>query len=227
MTEFIDRFEQDTGYIGNLDKLRGLAAWWAGRPVTAQRPNLPTDVDIRSNLLHLKLNGANPSAIQSTVAVYKPFYAWALAERLVSESPFDEWDFGQPLLDSNQIRRRAETLSQDPTEREVARLRALNRIAEGLNQSADIQTLLNTTLETLVEVMGLKTAWAFLQTEAGLFSAGIDEEEEDLPLGFMMAGCCGLPQGLAQDDCRFLRKAPGCHCQYAGARLPRPRPRGA
>ena len=86
-------------------------------------------MDVRSYLLHLKLGRTGETALEGCIASLEFFYAWAQAEGLVKQSLFDKWDFDQPLLDSNQIRRRAETLSKDPTEREIARLQALNRIA--------------------------------------------------------------------------------------------------
>ena len=55
-----------------------------------------------------------------------------------------------------------------PDEREIARLRALNRLAESTNQAPDVQSLFNKTLETMLGVMTLKTAWISLKTDNGI-----------------------------------------------------------
>ncbi len=58
--------------------------------------------------------------------------------------------------------------------------------------------------------MGLKTAWAFLWTEAGLYTAS---SGSDPPHDFALAACCGLPPGLEQDNRCCLCQPPDCHCQ--------------
>ena len=95
-------------------------------------------------------------------------------------------------------------------DREIAHLRALNHLAEHLNRSADIHTLLEAVVETLVRVMGLNTAWAFLWSEGGLCTpAGAGDPPHD----FALAACCGVPPGLEQDNRRCLCQPPDCHCQ--------------
>lgn len=76
--------------------------------------------------------------------------------------------FDRPLISREQIRRRQDVFADGPREREIARLRALNRLADLLNRTTDLQIILDVTLQTLVEVMGLQTAWIFLSTETGL-----------------------------------------------------------
>lgn len=192
-----------------LADLCDFAAWQTQQQGRAFKPDAIDDVAIRSYLLHLKLSGSSRSILQRTIASLKCFYDWAQAKHVVAQSPFDRFDFNRPLLGRGQIRRREETRFANPMDREIAHLRALNQIADHLNRCADIETLLGTVVETLVRVMGLKTAWAFLWTEAGLCTAGFGHPPHD----FALAACCGLPPGLEQDSRRYLCQPPDCHCQ--------------
>ncbi|MGH2524976.1 MAG: histidine kinase, partial [Anaerolineales bacterium] len=135
----------------------------------------------------------------------------AYAEGLIEVSPFDEFNFDRPLLSRDQIRRRQSAFSVDPHEREIARLHALNRLAEHLNRSTDLQTALDVTLRTVVETMGLQTAWIFLWTEAGLTGYLL---HAPAPHDFVLGADCGLPPGLEHDNHFYLREPPDCHCQY-------------
>src|SRR4051812_8942654 len=47
------------------------------------------------------------------------------------------------------------------------RLTILNRIAETLNRTSDLQIALDETLASLVDLLGLQTGWIFLRDEAG------------------------------------------------------------
>src|SRR3970040_996442 len=107
--------------------------------------------------MELRIGGGRRAAVEQAAAALKRFYAWARGEGLIQASPFDEFNFDRPLLSRDQIRRRQDNPGADPQERENARLRALNRLAERLNRSTDLQTALDVTLETLVEIMGLQT----------------------------------------------------------------------
>lgn len=66
----------------------------------------------------------------------------------------------------------------------------LNHIAETLNRTSDIQTALDDTLASVVELMGLQTGWIFLLDDAGkLYTAAY----HDLPpaLDYPGASWCG------------------------------------
>lgn len=114
-------------------------------------------------------------------------------------------------MSREQIKRRQETRFANPADREIAHLRALNSLAEHLNRSPDIHTLLATVVDTLVQVMGLRTAWAFLMTEAGLHTT--TTVVSDAPHDFALAAYCGLPPGLERDNRGDLCRGPDCHCQ--------------
>jgi len=73
-----------------------------------------------------------------------------------------------------------------------------------VNQTHDV------TLQTLVEVMGLQTAWIFLSTETGLTRY---IASPPAPHDFALCAACGLPLGLLQNNDFYLREPPDCHCQ--------------
>ena len=212
MTEFVEQFAAQLDSVDSqiLGDLRAFVDWQTQRQSRKFIPHTVDDVAIRSYLLHLKLSGASRSILQRTIGSLKRVYDRAQANHLIAESPFDSFDFNRPLLSREQIRRREETRFANPTDREIAHLRALNHLAEHLNRSVDIRTLLTTVVETLCQVMGLKTAWAFFWTEAGLYTT---TSTTDPPHDFALAACCGLPPGLEKDDRRYLCQPPDCHCQ--------------
>jgi hypothetical protein len=207
--------EQFAAQLGSADSqvvsdVRNFADWHAHRQ---ERPFLPAaadDVAIRSYLLHLKLSGASPPVLHRTITSLKRFYECARANDLIPKNPFESFDFDRPLLSRDEIRRREEARFSTTADREIAHLRALNHLAEHLNRSLDVRTLLATVVQTLAQAMGLKTAWAFLWTEAGLYPA---TAANDFPHDFALAACCGLPPGLEREDRRGLCMPPDCHCQ--------------
>jgi serine phosphatase RsbU (regulator of sigma subunit) len=212
MPTFVEQFaaQLDSADSQILTDLCDFDAWQTQQQGRAFLPDTIDDVAIRSYLLHLKLSGSSRSILQRTIASLKCFYDWAQANHAIAKSPFDSFDFNRPLLSREQIRRREEARFANPIDREIAHLRALNHLAEHLNRSVDIHTMLTTVVETLVRVMGLKTAWAFLRTEAGLYTT---TSAIDPPHDFALAACCGLPPGLEQDNRHFLCQPPDCHCQ--------------
>ena len=211
MTKLVEQFAAQLSSADSktLADLRDFVDW----QIQAQGVFIPDaldDVAIRSYLLHSKLSGASRLILQRTIASLTRFYDWALTNHLIAESPFATFDFSRPLLSREQIKRREEARFASLTDREITHLRALNRLSEHLNRCADVRTLLAKVVETLVEAMGLKTAWAFLRTEAGVSTA---TSANDPGHDFAVAACCGLPPGLEQDDRRYLSQPPDCHCQ--------------
>ncbi len=212
MTKLTDQF---TAQLHSTDSqvladVCGFVDWQTGRQGRTFRPDAADDVAIRSYLLHLKLSGARRAILERAKASLKRFYAWAQASHLIAKSPFDSFDFSRPLLTREQIKRREEGRFANPTDREIGHLRALNHLAEHLNRSVDVGTLLTTVVRILAQAIGLKTAWAFLWTEAGLH---ITTGADDSPHDFALAACCGLPPGLDRDHRSSLCQPPDCHCQ--------------
>ncbi len=212
MTKFVEQFAAQLASAESqiLADLRDFVDWRTQAQGRTFTPHAVDDVAIRSYLLHLKLSGASRSILQRTIASLNRFYDWAQTNHLIAKSPFDSFDFNRPLLSREQIKRREEARFANPTDREIAHLRALNHLAEHLNRSVDVRTLLAAAVETLVQAMGLKTAWAFLWTEAGLYTT---TSANDPPHDFALAACCGLPPGLEQDNRGCLCQPPDCHCQ--------------
>ena len=188
-----------------LADVRGYIEWQAERQSSEFVPGADDDVDLRTYLLDLQTAGAelDSGTLQNKIASLQRFYEWAQTQGLIDSTPFARFNLVRPFLTADQIRQREETLDADPREREIARLRALNRIAGHLNHSADVQTALDGTLKTLVELMHLQTAWASLLTEPSSSS----------PHGFTLVATYGLPPGLEQDNRKYLRQPPACHCQ--------------
>jgi serine phosphatase RsbU (regulator of sigma subunit) len=174
-------------------------------------PSADDDVDLRTYLLYLRMNGANWAALEEQIAALKQFYQWAQTEGMIAQNPFDDYNFDQPFLTSTQIRQRPQTLPSNMRKREVDRLLALSQISEQLNSSVNIKSALDNTLRTLLKVMNLQTGWVSMLTESQLsvFPAG-----DAPPHGFALAAACGLPPSLEQDNRRFLRQPPACHCQH-------------
>jgi phosphoserine phosphatase RsbU/P len=212
MTKLVEQFaaQLPSANSETLADLRDFVDWRIQAQGRAFIPDALDDVAIRSYLLHSKLSGASRLILQRTIASLKRFYDWALTNHLIAKSPFDTFDFSRPLLTREQIKRREEARFANSADREIAHLRALNRLSEHLNRCADVRTLLAKVVETLVEAMGLKTAWAFLWTEAGASTA---TSANDPCHDFAVAAWCGLPPGLEQDNRRYLSQPPDCHCQ--------------
>ncbi len=97
----------------------------------------------------------------------------------------------------------------DSQQSELEHLRALNTVAGELNRSSDVRTMLTTTLETVLQVMKLKTAWAFLLPDSGVGAFLPNNGPHD----FFVAASVDLPPGLERDGRRFLCEGPDCDCQ--------------
>jgi two-component system NarL family sensor kinase len=212
-TDLLDRFTatlrpDEAEYVSAV---HDYVAWQAGRGETDFTPSGDDDVDLRTYLLELRIAGTPRETLEKKIAALKRFYAWAEAQSWIDYNPFDEFNFDRPLLSRDQIRRRQDTLGGDPHMREIARLRALNRLAEHLNRTTDLQGALDIALETLVEIMGLHTAWVFLWTEADLPAAMVSAPP---PHDFILSAACALPPSLEHGQQYHLRKPPDCHCQY-------------
>jgi two-component system NarL family sensor kinase len=213
MTDPLDRFAATLApqESGLLKAVAAYARWQADHQAGEFEPGDSDDVEVRNYLLDLRIEGADRESLARTIEALKRFYAWATTEELIESDPFEEYNFDRPLLSREQIRRRPDVLGPDPNTREIARLRALNRLAEQLNRTTDLQTALDVTLDALLEALGLQTAWAFLQTDSGLTPY---LAVAPAPHDFALCAACGLPPALEQDGRIYLRQPPDCQCQY-------------
>ncbi|HEY4688215.1 MAG TPA: SpoIIE family protein phosphatase [Anaerolineae bacterium] len=211
--DLLDRFARtlEPADFESLADARDYAAWQATYPATFT-PSASDDVDLRTYLLELRIGGlgADGVTLPRKIASLERFYAWLLAEALIDFTPFARFNFDRLILSHDQIRRREDAPASYPREREIVRLRALNRLAEELNRSAEVRTALDVALETVVEVMGLRTAWVSLLSEAG-FTRRVSSASP--PRDFVLSAVCGLPPALEHNDRYYLRRQPDCHCQ--------------
>jgi serine phosphatase RsbU (regulator of sigma subunit) len=144
------------------------------------------------------------------VASLRRFYDWAKLKGFIAKTPFELFDFDRPLLPRDQVRRREATTDEDPNQREITRLEALNQLADDLNRSTEAPCLLDSALKTLVKVMGLKTGWVFLW-KGGEFQMPCAPGDADAD--FTLVAHCGLPPGFRADNYHYLRCSPECYCQ--------------
>jgi serine phosphatase RsbU (regulator of sigma subunit) len=195
---------------GVLDDIKGFAEWHVGHRNVPFDPRNVSDVDLRTFLLHLRINGESRKVLQKTTASLKDFYGWVHREGMISGEELARLQFDKHSLDAAEIRVREDMLDGDTVQQELSRLRTLNRITELLNQAVDLRSAIDTTLENVVKLLGLDSAWVSLwKGSARFLKAETDEYSHD----FTMGGCCNLPPGLQRDNCMFLRRPPDCHCQ--------------
>ncbi|HEY4492439.1 MAG TPA: hypothetical protein VI958_10610, partial [Acidobacteriota bacterium] len=180
-----------------LDHLRAFIEWYVG-PESEFIPSSDDDVALRTYLMQMKMNGVSAKSQSEQVASLRRFYDWAESAGFLPDyHPFTYFSIDRPSLTREQIRRRKEIFSGSFEEREISRLRALNQLAEQLNRSSDVQTTLTAALETLVSLMSLQTAWAFLLPTASSLLVSVSVSSSDR---FSLAATCGLPPGLEKND---------------------------
>jgi len=173
-----------------LAAVRAFAAWRVGRQDGAFIPTANDDVDLRNYFLHLRINRTDPQQLAQIARALHDFCTWEAESELIGENPFTEFDLSQPLLTREQLQRRRENLPADPLERELARLRARNRLARRLNDAADMQTAIDAALHR--------------------YMARITTPPHD----FAVAQAINLPPGLEMDERRYLCQPGDCHCQW-------------
>jgi serine phosphatase RsbU (regulator of sigma subunit) len=194
-----------------LDHLRAFIEWYVGRESEFIPSGRDDDVALRTYLMQMKMSGESAKSRREQVASLRRFYDWAeTAGFLPDYHPFTAFSIDRPTLTREQIRRRKEIFSGSSEEREISRLRALNQLAEQLNRSSDVQTTLTAALETLVSLMSLQTAWAFLLPTASSPLVSVSVSSSDR---FSLAAACGLPPGLEKNDRHRLKDVKLCHCQ--------------
>ena len=174
-------------------------------------PKASDDVAIRTYLLDCRIRGASPSTLTRIACSLEDFYSWLLANGQIEESPFDKYNLKQAFLGNKYALPRHDAFPGLPDEREIARLRSLNRLAESANQASDVQSLLNGALETMLAVMTLKTAWISLKADSNLLGRSTDPPP---PHGYVLAAAHSLPPSLEKNDRYYLKRPPECHCQH-------------
>ena len=173
-------------------------------------PDATDDVSLRNFLTQQHIQGTNPLILKRIATSLEGFYKWLSNVGYIKENPFATYDFMEPMLKSASFQHRKDIFPGNPEKREIAFLRAINRLAEMTNSALDVESMINVTLDTLLGVMTLKTAWVSLLAESGYYKKSFDPPP---PHGFVLAAARNLPPSLEEGDRRFLRNPPECHCQ--------------
>jgi len=194
-----------------LGAVEDYVEWQTHHHAAEFAPSDDDDVDLRTYLSYLRVNRVNLAALEDSLAALKRFYEWAKAENIIARSPFEDYEYDLSSLTTEGVRPQESAFPNDVHKSEAERLRALSRISEQLNRAVDIQSALDGTLETLLEVMGLQAAWVTMIAGTHIMPF---MDEDPPPHGFKLAAARGLPPGLERDDRHFLRKPPACHCQH-------------
>ena len=210
--DFIEHFTTSTGLNDKtiLKDIRDYIDWETNHGEYQFNPQTSDDVAIRTYLLDSRVRGINGLTINSIASSLDHFYAWLKSDGWIVTSPFEKFDLKRPFLDLKYIWPKHDAFPGSPEEREIARLRALNRLAESINLAPDVRSMLDVTLDTMLGVMTLKTAWIALKAENGLLGQSTDPPPEH---GFVLAAARNLPPSLEKSDRYYLTRPPECHCQ--------------
>ncbi len=210
----MDLIEQFAASIGPKDEavlqdVKDFIQWQTSHGEEKFYPLVNDDVAIRTYLLDCRIRGIGRRILNRIDSSLERFYAWLKTNDLIQESPFEIYNLRRAYLDSKELLPRHDAFSGQPDEREIARLRALNRLAESHNQALDVRSLLNGFLETMLGAMSLNTAWISLKVDSGLIPRPDPPPEH----GFVLAAAHNLPPGLEVNDRFYLKRPPECHCQ--------------
>jgi serine phosphatase RsbU (regulator of sigma subunit) len=210
--ELLERFatsltSQETAV---LQDVKEYIHWEADRGGDGFKPEASDDVAIRTYLLDCHIQGAAQTTLNRIRSSLEYFYTWLKVNGLIAENPFDKFNLKWPALTQKYIRPRHNAFPGPPGEREIARLRALNRLAESTNRASDVQSMLNGSLETLLGVMTLNTAWISLKFDSGFLNQTTAQPPAH---GFVLASAHNLPPSLEQSDRYYLTRPPACNCQ--------------
>jgi serine phosphatase RsbU (regulator of sigma subunit) len=209
---FIEQFATSVGQKGKkvLQDVTDYIQWETNQEEDQFNPQTSDDVALRTYLLDCRIRGVNRSNLNRMAASLEHFYAWLKANGWIGESPFEEFNLKRSFLELKYLLPRHNAFPGLPDEREIARLRALNRLAESTNLAPDVQSMLNGTLETMLGVMTLNTAWISLKADTGLLGRSKDPPPEH---GFILAAARNLPSSLEKSGRYYLTRPPECHCQ--------------
>jgi serine phosphatase RsbU (regulator of sigma subunit) len=184
--------------------------WETNQGENSFHPQASDDVAIRTYLLDCRIRGSNPLIMRRIASSLEQFYTWLKANEWVVESPFDKFNLKSQFFGLKHIWPKHDAFQGLPDEREIARLRALNRLAESTNLAPDVQSLLDVTLETMLGVMTLNTAWISLKADNGILRPPAGPPP---PHGCFLAAARNLPPSLEKSNRHYLTRPPECHCQ--------------
>jgi serine phosphatase RsbU (regulator of sigma subunit) len=209
--EYLERFATSltTRKASILRDVKSYVQWEIDRGEAGFKPEASDDIGIRTYLLDCSIQGASQAKLNRIRSSLELFYTWLKTNDVITENPFEKFILDWPALTQRHIRLRHEAFPGMPGESEIARLQALNQLAESTNRVADVQSMLNGTLSTLLGVMNLNTGWISLKYDSGFLT-----HTGHIPgHGFILAAAYNLPPSLEQSDRQYLRQPPMCNCQ--------------
>ena len=166
--DFLEQYSASTGQKDKviLQDISDYIKWETNQGEYSFNPQASDDVAIRTYLLDCRIRGSNRPVLHRTASSLEHFYSWLKASGWIEESPFEKFNLKRQFFGLKHLWPKHDAFQGLPNEREIARLRALNRLAESTNLAADVNSLLNSTLETMLGVMTLHTAWIALSPTA-------------------------------------------------------------
>jgi serine phosphatase RsbU (regulator of sigma subunit) len=195
---------------GTLQDVLDYINWETNHGEYPFNPHPSDDVAIRTYLLDSHIRGSNQLALHRIATSLEHFYHWIKASGWIEDSPFEEFNLKRQFFGLKHILPRHDAFRGLPEQREIARLRALNRLAESTNLAPDVHSMLDVTLETMLGEMTLKTAWISLKVDNGLLGQPANPPPEH---GFILAASRNLPPSLEKSNRYYLTRPPECHCQ--------------
>jgi len=210
--DFLEHYSTSTNQKDKtgLQDVMDYIKWETNQGEFTFNPQGSDDVAIRTYLLDCRIRGCNRLVMHRIASSLEHFYSWLKANGWIVESPFEKFNLKRQFFGLKHIWPKHDAFQGLPDEREIARLKALNRLAESTNLAPDVHTLLDTTLETMLGVMTLHTAWISLKSDSGLLGPAPDPPPEH---GFVLAAARNLPPSLEKSDRYYLKRPPECHCQ--------------
>jgi serine phosphatase RsbU (regulator of sigma subunit) len=174
------------------------------------KPDSSDDAAIRTYLLDRHLKGEPGHVLDRIRSSLEKFYTWLDLNGSIEENPFEKYNLKSSFISPKQLHDKHDAFAGSDAQRELAQLRALNRLGESTNRAVDVQSMLNVSLQTLTEVMDLHTAWISLKVEAGFLKQPSGDPPEH---GFVLAAAHNLPSSLEQSERHYLTRPPACNCQ--------------
>ena len=210
--DFLDNFAASTNQKDKtiLQDVMDYVKWETNQGESPFNPQASDDVAIRTYLLDCRIRGSNRLVMHRIASSLEHFYSWLKANGWIVESPFDKFNLKRQFFGLKHIWPKHDAFQGLPDEREIARLRALNRLAESTNLAPDVQSLLDVTLETMLGVMPLRTDWISFKSDSGLLGKSPNPPPAH---GFVLAAARNLPPSLEKSERYYLTRPPECHCQ--------------
>ena len=210
--DFLENFTESTSQKDKIiiQDVLDFIRWETNQGEYAFKPHANDDVAIRTYLLDCRIRGPSRSILSRIAGSLEHFYSWLKTNGWIEESPFEKFNLKRQFFGLRRFWPKHDAFQGQPEEREIARLRALNRLAESTNLAPDVRSMLDSTLETMLGVMTLHTAWISLKFDNGI----LDQPGHPTPEHkFFLAAARNLPPSLEKANRYYLTRPPECHCQ--------------